>query len=104
MEVFLTKDKLPNNNEYVLAYFKDRPWSSPGTDQHKWVVVQFIRGISLDERSKLLDSDTRKKTYRFGDEWGNNEVPYEWDTFGPNSFFGQEAVCWCALPTPLKEK
>lgn len=100
MEIFLPTDKLPNNDEWVLAYFKNRPWVVSNTEQHKWVVVRFQAGLSVQDRKNLKDSDPRKKRYSFGDEDGNNEVPYEWEAFGPGSFFGQEATCWCYLPTP----
>ena len=99
--IYDTKQELPNDNEYVLAYFPHRPWSSPNTQQHKWVVVQFIKGLSKSDRNLLSDDNPRKRTYSFGDEEGNNLVPYEWDTFGPGSFFGQEASCWCHLPNAL---
>lgn len=102
MEIFLPSDKLPNDNEYVLAYFKDRPWLVRGTNQHKWVVVRFVKGLSVKDRDALPNSDKRKNTYTFCDEWSNNEVPYAWDALGGGQFFGQEITCWCYLPIPIK--
>lgn len=99
--IYDTNQQLPNDNEYVLAYFPNRPWTSPNTQQHKWVVVQFRKGLSKLERNLLANDNPRKKTYSFGDEEGNNLVPYKWDTFGTSSFFGQEASCWCHLPNAL---
>lgn len=101
MIIYKTSDKLPNPGEYVLAYFPNQPWISNDTLQHKWVVVQFVKGISLVDRAKLSNADPRKTLETFGDECGNNLVPYKWKPFGPDSFFGQEASCWCYLPTHI---
>ena len=100
MELILRKQKLPKNKQYVLAYFPGRPWndSDVGNNEHKWVVVKFVRGLSCAERASLSDTDGRKSLFRSEDEDGNNQVPYYWDTFGPDSFYGQEAECWCELP------
>lgn len=100
MKLFKPEDRLPNHNQYVLAFFPDRPWNDEyaKNDEHKWVVVQFRRGISELERKALPVGHERKRTYRQEDEGGNNMVPYCWDTFGPGSFFGQEAELWCELP------
>jgi len=100
IELFSPKDKLPKNKQYVLAYFPRNTWadSDAVNDEHKWVVVKFVRGISMAERGSLPDSDERKKMYSAGDEWANNHVPYCWLPFGPGSFFGQEAELWGELP------
>ena len=100
MNPISTKDRLPENNTYVLAHFPNSPWSDSDckNGEHKWVVVKFIRGISEGEREKLDASDPRKRTYTAADEHSNNRVPYYWDTFGPGSFFGQECSVWCELP------
>ncbi len=91
---------LPSDREWVLALFNDRPWISAGEPtKHKWVVVEFRKGISEKERSLLPDTDPRKISYHASDEHSNNLVPYNWDTFGPGSFFGQECTCWTHLPS-----
>ena len=100
MEPISPKDRLPENNTYVLAHFPDRPWTDSDckNGEHKWVVVKFIRGISKIEREMLDSKDSRKYTHKAGDEHGNNRFPYYWDTFGPGSFFSQECSVWCELP------
>ncbi len=100
MKKILRTDRLPKDGQYVLAYFPDMPWDDPDAknNHHKMVVVKFERGISVKEREALPDSDERKRMYTSADEDGNNEVPYFWDSFGPGSFFGQEAECWYELP------
>ena len=50
---------------------------------------------------KRVMGETHLKQINVEDEEGNNLMPYEWDKFGPGSFFGQEASCWCHLPNPL---
>ena len=101
MNIISVKDRLPKHKQYVLAYFPDQPWGDRDAllDEHKWVVVKFIEGISEKTRDSLPAHSKRKRMYQTGDEWANNTVPYEWDTFGAESFFGQEAACWCELPS-----
>lgn len=100
MKIIDCTERLPENGQYVLAHFPDRPWSVPDCpgNKHKWVVVQFVRGTSPEEREELPHSDPRKYRTRGCDQHGNNLVPYCWNAFGPSSFFGQEASVWCALP------
>jgi hypothetical protein len=92
--------KLPKDNQYVLAHLAKDNWrDSDDPDGNRyWVVVKFRRGLSLQERDLLPDSDPRKGTYMFADEHANNKVPYRWDTFGPSSYFGQEVDRWVKLP------
>lgn len=96
-----TKDKLPEDRSYVLAYFPDQPWRDPDCNdqKYKWEVVKFVRGLSEEERDKLPDQHPRKNSYHLGDVWGNNRVPHEWHSFGPSRFFGQECSVWCELPS-----
>jgi hypothetical protein len=104
MTIIETKEALPKNDTYVLAYFPNAPWISEGTELHKWKVVRFIKGLSLEDRTKLPNSDKRKRTYMPEDEQNNNRVPYMWQEFGPGSYYGQAASHWCNLPTvPTKE-
>ena len=100
MKKILRTDRLPENGQYVLAYFPNRPWGDldAKNNEHKLVVVKFLQGISIKERENLPDTHERKKLYSSFDEWGNNKVPYCWKPFGPGSFFGQEAEWWCELP------
>ncbi len=100
MDLFKRIEKLPNNNQYVLARFQESPWGDDDAknNEHEWVVVKFIKGITEIERDKLSDDDDRKKTYHSADEWINNREGYYWDKSGPGSFFGQECDYWCELP------
>lgn len=100
MKLFDPENKLPNDCQYVLAHFPDRPWGDRDApnNEHKWVVVKFVRGLSKKERESLDDSDERKKRISPADEHDNNQKPYFWKPFGPGGFRGQEASCWCELP------
>jgi hypothetical protein len=102
MKMINVKVKRPNNNQYVLVHLiKDNWGDDDDPDGNRYFkVVKFIRGISTEERDKLLDSDQRKVTYRSGDEGGNNKVPYTWNEFGPGSYFGQEVDYWMELSPP----
>ena len=110
MKWHLTKDELPEKNEYVLCYVPGRPWSSNAdNDTHHYVVAKLIKGISKKEREALPDDDPRKRRFTTGDEWSNNLVPYEWYPFGPGSYFGQEVIAWayidlCDLDIPEEAK
>jgi hypothetical protein len=90
--------KLPKDNQYVLAHLAKDNWhDSDDPDGNRyWVVVKFRRGLSQKDRDLLADDDPRKGTYMFGDQEGNNKVPY--DTFGASSYFGQEVDRWEELP------
>lgn len=96
----ISEGKLPEHNQYVLAYFPDSPWidDSCVNEEHKWVVVKFVRGRTLKDRETM----PFETPIRGQDEYGNNKKPYYWDAFGPGSFFGQEASVWCTLPYPLQ--
>ena len=100
MKLINTKNSLPNNNQYVLAYFPDSPWidSDAKNTEHKWVVVKFQRGLSVAEREALPETNERKGIVKDCDEGESNHVPYGWVTFGPAYFFGQEAKYWSELP------
>ena len=110
MQLFDPQVELPPNNTYVLAHFPTQPWGSSDApnDEHKWVVVKFIQGITLLERQAMklgllpnpaYNSGFRADYYCSEDEHANNKLPYYWDSFGANSFNGQEASKWCHLPT-----
>jgi hypothetical protein len=120
-----TKDKLPKEGKYVLARHNRGTWND-STDQANvnCVVVKLVRGISMEER-KLMEegklpsrkeggvhydgdwdkpiytSNERWKIYKGEDEHGNNLVPYKWEEFGPDSFFGQTITHWMPIePLP----
>lgn len=96
MKLHKTKDKLPDNGQYVLAHLTINNW---GEDVGQyWVVAEFVTGISKVERAALADTNKRKKTYRLGDEEANNKKPYYWDIFGPGGHFGQDVDLWASIP------
>lgn len=96
--VYLPENLLPEDGEVVAAYFPNSQAKMKGNQTHKWDVVIFRKGLSKADRKKLKDSDERKKRYSFGDEEGNNTVPYEWSGLGPQDHWGQDAACWFYLP------
>ena len=100
MKWIKTSDKLPEEGKYVLARHSRNTWRDT-TDQKNvnCVVVKLIKGISIEERYKLRDTDfVRFNRITNADQYGNNTVPYSWLTFGINKFFGQEIIEW----TPIK--
>lgn len=87
------EDELPENNQTVLIYF---PYSALIETCHIGV-ARFVKGLANKER--LDRNDSRSKTWMFGDEGGNNLVPYRWAAEnGPCSWFGQEVTYWKPLP------
>lgn len=100
------EDALPEHGQWVLAYFPDLPWGKPEDWTLRCQVVQFVCGITKQERD-LLDAkgDRRANIVKKGDEHGNNLKPYEWDAFGASCQFGQECTHWAYINKPqLKEK
>ncbi|MFV0495691.1 DUF551 domain-containing protein [Mycobacterium sp.] len=120
-----TKDKLPEEGKYVLARHNRGAWND-STDQSNvnCVVVKLIRGLSKKDRQlmkegkvprtkeggqrynnnrdKLVYTESeRHNIYKSEDEHGNNLVPYKWEMFGPDSFFGQSITHWMPIK-PLK--
>ena len=116
------KKDLPPEGIYVLAHIAEgaRPWRD--SDDNGGVffrIVKLERGISQAERSKmrsgeLPDYDTygwrgsnpmvevtsKRSSLICGcDEHGNNLLPYVWEEFGPDSFFGQEIDYWMYIPS-----
>lgn len=93
-------DRLPEDNQYVLAHLTIDNWDDdddPDGNRY-WVVVKFRKGISKEERSALPESSEKARIYSSADEHGNNLVPYNWNEFGPGQYFGQEVDVWCELP------
>jgi len=111
-----TKDKLPEEGKYVLARHNRGTWHD-NTDQVNvnCVVVKLVRGISVEEREKRKKGELpqtfekswslsdgwreieRSQVYKAEDEAGNNQVPYNWQMFGPDSFFGQTITHWMPI-------
>ena len=124
MKLINTKNRLPNDKEYVLVHLVKDNWidKDDPLGNRYWCVAKFVRGISEDEREKMKRGEIedgvsigltcptppgiwiehenkRSSVYRAEDEHANNLVPYCWETFGPDSFWGQEVDYWCELPT-----
>jgi len=117
-----TKDKLPEEGKYVLARHNRETWIDNSDQENvNCVVVKLVKGISMNER-KLMEqgkipsqkqsgvhydgtldkpiytNTERWKVFKSEDEFGNNLVPYKWNSFGVDSFFGQTITHW----TPIK--
>jgi len=111
------KDKLPEPNKYVFIRHCLTNWKDPDHQSGvQYDVAKFVRGISLEERKlmkegKLPSSKSsgwclsdgwkeheRWQIYRSEDEHGNNSVPYDWETFGPMKYFGQDVTHWMPIP------
>ena len=85
------ENDLPEEGKYVLARHNRGTWRDDDDQKNvNCVVVKLVRGISKRER-KPSDS------YRFCDEEGNNTVPWAWDSFGPDTFFGQSITHWTPI-------
>ena len=120
-----TKDKLPEEGKYVLARHNRGTWHD-STDQANvnCVVVKLVKGLSEKDRQLMKDGklpstkegvthydgswdkpiyteSERYNIYKGEDENGNNLVPYNWKSFGSDSFFGQTITHWTPIePLP----
>ena len=119
IEIKSEKD-LPEEGKYVWARHNRGTWND-STDQENvnCVVIKLVRGISKADRESMKENNTdylymqpedhgshkisglRSDMYIFGDEEGNNMVPWAWFSFGSDSFFGQEITHWTSIE-PLK--
>ena len=94
MKWHLRENELPEENRLVIIYVPNRPWAWNGKGDIHYKIAWLKRGISLSERKKLSDNNRRKREFFAYDEGSNNQVPYCWDTFGLDRFFGQEVLAW----------
>lgn len=124
MWIDATKD-LPPEGEYVLVHLTKNNWIDP-TDAKGlyFTVAKLERGISKAEREKMKSGELpeqpayawempsaqpqlitckRSSVYIGADEHNNNLRPYQWATFGPAKYFGQEVDYWMRIP-PLELK
>ena len=94
-----SEEDLPEEGKYVLARHNRDTWRD-STDQPNvnCIVVKLKRGLSMNDRETLLENDERKNQYYWGDEHSNNLVPYRWQQFGSNDFFGQEITEYILIP------
>lgn len=119
---------LPPEGKYVIAKHNCGNWNDSDDQENvNTVVVKLVKGISIQERKLMADGilpdkyendtikpglpftpndtlTTRSEIYRFGDEFANNLVPYQWKTFGPTSFFGQEITHYCFIEPLIENK
>lgn len=94
----LTKDELPKEHVPVLIAIGDMTHVSKEDEYLAMYDVAWIeKGISEEERNNLPDDDDRKNIYKSCDEDGNNLVPYSWETFGPQEYFGQDVYAWAYI-------
>jgi len=104
MEWISVKDGVPKAGKYVFAKHNRGTWIDEDDQENvNCVVVKLVKGISEKERSAMADCE-RKICYHAEDEHGNNLVPYYWDSFGSDSFFGQSIYCWMPIPEELEKK
>lgn len=120
-------DRLPQEGKYVLARHIRGTWMD-STDQENvnCVVVKLVKGISKQDRELMKSGNLptynvgsigydgsfdkpiyneipRYKVYKEEDEDGNNLKPYCWETFGADTFFGQDITHWMPIE-PLNYK
>ena len=122
MKWISSDDQLPEERKYVLGIHNKGTWNDSNDQQHvNMVIVSLRKGISADNREKMKRGDMedpsdsswmgfggpmtlkRSSVIEACDEGGNNKRPYNWETFGPSSFFGQSITHWCQLPDPPVE-
>lgn len=91
----LCNKQLPKEGQWVIGVinYNQNNYNAPKKD-----IVCIVKGIS-DTKRKLLEKQNDERAYHFcfGDEWGNNKVPYKWKTFGPQTYLGQEIIAWMPL-------
>lgn len=104
-------DELPEDGEAVLIWVG------------KVQVARIYKGITEQEREKMKNGELpnpsetvwslstgyvsmkRSETYRKCDVFGNNLVPYCWESIsGPMEWFGQNVSHWMPLPNAPKER
>ncbi len=118
-----TEDRLPEEGKYVLARHNNNNWIDyTDQDNVNCVVVKLLKGISKEEREKMksgeindfkikaINANKESEYLTFNrsditfpeDEGGSNEKPYRWESFGSNSYNGQEISHWATIK-PIKK-
>lgn len=93
-----TTDRLPEENKYVLVRHSRGTWRDSDDQANvNCVVAKLVKGLSKKDRALLDPKSERARTYYSEDEEGNNLVPYIFDTFGPDKFFGQDIEYWTLI-------
>lgn len=118
-----TKERLPDPGKYVVARHNRGAWRDSSDQENvNCIVVKRVIGLSIEDRRKMesgeikpigsvntwslsggYKSTPRHRLYRSEDEHGNNLVPYNWEQFGPDNFFGQSITHWMPLPDAPQE-
>lgn len=110
-------EDLPPENKYVIAKHNRGTWIDEGDQENvNTVVVKLIKGLSKEDRLLMEEGKIenpliegwnksdgthfikKSKLYSGADVFGNNLVPYNWQTFGADSFFGQSITHWMEIP------
>lgn len=111
------ENDLPQEGKYVIAKHNRGTWrDSDDQENVNTVIVKLVRGISKKERQEMkgTDKDTqlrppedhgfykisglRSDTFQKGDEHWNNTVPWEWSSFGVDTYLGQSITHWMPIP------
>jgi len=117
--------ELPPEGEYVLIHLTKDNWGDSTDPKGVYFkVAKLERGISMADREKMkagelpdpdshgwimpndrpqLVTSKRSSTFTGADEHANNLRPYQWVSFGPGNYFGQEVDCWMRIP-PLNDQ
>lgn len=117
-----TSEHLPPDGKYVLVHLTKDNWKD--SDDPAGVgfkVAKIKRGISAADRALMQSgaipdpaepgyatlgydgiqkypATTRSRLECAEDEGGNNLRPYQWISFGPGNYFGQEVDYWMEIP------
>ena len=95
--------ELPPANKYVLIRHNKTNWYDSADKRGvQYCVAKMVKGLSKIDRKKLDPRSIEARTYHAADECGNNLKPYIFDTFGPESFFGQEVTHWMLIHPPAE--
>ena len=111
-------DELPPEGNYVLVHLTKDDWRESLQQEGAGHGVLFAagqrrrpegayckvaklrRGISLEDREAMkLRGKQRSATVRPEEEYGNNHRPYKWQSFGPDTYLGQEVDYWMHIPS-----
>lgn len=90
-----TRDRLPTEGQRVLIWVPVTHLTFADGPAHVFA-ASFRRGQTAEEVE-------RTGTLRFGDQHGNNRVPYQWSAENGGQWFGQDVTAWQPLPEPPKE-
>jgi hypothetical protein len=108
-----TKDSLPPEGIYVLVHLNKNNWGDSSDQEGVYFkTAKLTKGISEQDRKDMEKnllpnplerfygggSARRSEVYKNCDQHANNRVPYCWNGFGTDYFFGQEVDYWMPIP------